>query len=110
MRNLMKSIATVLVIASVTFIGTTFGSGSAQAQRFCGPHEKIVKQLESGYQEARRGYGLAVNGTLVELFVSEEKGTWTFMYTRPDGITCLMANGGDWENMSPIEKVDEEVM
>lgn len=82
-------------------------ASAASAQNICGPHEEIVKRLEAGYEETRAGYGLAGNGSLVELFVSKE-GTWTFMYTRPDGITCLMAAGGDWEKIDkPIEASEE---
>lgn len=86
------------------------GSAPAAAGNICGPHEKIVKQLESGYEEARSGFGLSGNGALVELFVSKAKGTWTFMLTRPDGVTCLMATGGNWEHMTVVDEVVEEMM
>lgn len=81
----------------------------ASAQTVCGPHEEIVKRLETGYKEARSGFGIAGNGGLVELFVSA-KGTWTFLFTRPDGVTCLMAAGGEWEMIKdplPLEAPDE---
>lgn len=84
-------------------------ASTASAQNICGPHEEIVKRLEDSYKEARAGFGLAGNGTLVELFVSEDKGTWTFMYTRPDGISCLMAAGGDWEKVDEPVPVKEEL-
>ncbi|WP_259780543.1 hypothetical protein [Aestuariispira ectoiniformans] len=84
-------------------------ASAASAQNICGPHEEIVKRLEKNYKEARAGFGLAGNGTLVELFVSQDKRTWTFMYTRPDGITCLMAAGGDWEKIDTPVAVKEEM-
>ncbi|RED54008.1 hypothetical protein [Aestuariispira insulae] len=95
------------------FLGAVFGlmcavASPASSQNICGPHEEIVKRLESGYQEKRAGVGLAGNGTLVELFISKDKGTWTFMYTRPDGVTCLMAAGGDWERIEDPVAVTEE--
>ena len=81
----------------------------ASSQNICGPHEEIVKRLETGYQEKRAGVGLAGNGTLVELFISKDKGTWTFMYTRPDGVSCLMAAGGDWEKVDEPVAMNEEI-
>ena len=84
-------------------------STEAIAQNVCGPHEEITKRLETGYQEKRIGVGLAGNGTLVELFRSEEKGTWTFMYTRPDGVSCLMAAGADWEVLDDPAAQNEDL-
>ena len=34
---------------------------------------------------------------LVEVYASEETGTWTILMTRPDGTTCLLAAGQRWE-------------
>lgn len=82
---------------------------TAHAQNICGPHDEIVKRLEAGYQEMRAGVGLAANGTLVELFISKDQRTWTFMYTRPDGVSCLMATGGDWEMVDEPDALDQEL-
>lgn len=97
------------IIAALTAGIVMLGASSASAQTVCGPHEEIIKRLETGYKEARTGFGIAGNGGLVELFVSE-KGTWTFLFTRPDGVTCLMAAGGDWEMMKdPLPAVADEM-
>ena len=98
------------IVPAFVALGLAFGSTVSYAAGVCGPHDKIVSQLENGYEEVRSGYGLSGNGALVELFVSKEKGTWTFMLTRPDGLTCLMASGGNWEHMPIIEKASEELM
>ncbi|WP_420549865.1 hypothetical protein [Curvivirga sp.] len=105
MRYLINMIAPTLVALAIGL-----GSFSASAAGVCGPHEKIVQQLEDGYKEIRSGYGLAGNGSLVELFVSKSTGSWTVMLTRPDGWTCLMATGGNWANLPAIEKAAEELM
>ena len=97
------------IIAALTAGFVMLGASSASAQTVCGPHEEIIKRLETGYKESRTGFGLAGNGGLVELFVSE-KGTWTFLFTRPDGVTCLMAAGGDWEKVdSPLPTAADEL-
>ena len=103
-RSMMKALT-----LSISFIVMTVANG-VQANSVCGPHEKIVTQLQTGYSESRSGYGLSGNGSLVELFVSKEKGTWTFMLTRPDGMTCLVASGGNWEDLQFVEKKVEELM
>lgn len=76
----------------------------AHAAGVCGPHAKIVQQLETGYEEQRTGFGLGGNKSIVELFVSEKLNTWSLMITRPDGLTCLMATGSDWGNVQPKDE------
>ncbi len=72
----------------------------ATAQAVCGPHGEVVKKLEGDFKEARAGLGLAGNGGLVELYVSE-KGGWSVLVTRPNGMTCLVAAGENWEIVKP---------
>ncbi len=73
-------------------------AGPVQAQAVCGKRDALLKQLESGYQEAPASMALAANGTVVEVTRSD-KGTWTILFTNPSGITCLMAAGEFWEEL-----------
>jgi hypothetical protein len=41
--------------------------------------------------------GLHQNNTLLEVYASEETGTWTILVTRPDGVACLIAAGQMWD-------------
>lgn len=45
--------------------------------------------------------GLAPNNRIVEVFVSEETGSWTITLTSADGVTCLVAAGQHFEVLSP---------
>ncbi len=67
-------------------------------QAVCGDRNEIVSRLESGYQESNTGIGLSATGGLIELYTSE-KGTWTLMLTQPNGVSCLIAAGDNWENV-----------
>ncbi len=42
--------------------------------------------------------GLTVSGGIIEVFASKE-GTWTMVITQPNGTSCLIAVGQDWENL-----------
>lgn len=68
---------------------------NAVAQMVCGNQADIEKRLEDGYQEVPAGVGLAANGGLIQLYTSE-KGTFTIILTRPNGMACLMAVGDHW--------------
>ncbi len=61
----------------------------------CGPHKLFADQLKNRYDEAFTAGGLQA-GNLFEIWSSSEKGTWTVLVTRPDGVTCAVASGTDW--------------
>ena len=65
----------------------------------CGARESIVRQLAETYGEHRRSVGLGANNTVVEVFASEETGTWTITVTRPDGTMCLLASGRAYQDL-----------
>ncbi|MEJ6390694.1 hypothetical protein [Gymnodinialimonas ulvae] len=77
-------------------------AGSVAAQTMlCGQREMVVDELTGRYGEEVRGMGLAHQNRIVEVFVSEETGTWTITVTSPNGTTCLMAAGQHFATMAP---------
>ena len=91
--------------ALFTILFLSVAATPAFAQMVCGNHTDIEKRLQTGYQEVRTGVGLAGNGGLIELYTSK-KGTFTIVLTRPNGMSCLMAVGENWEQVkepTPIQ-------
>lgn len=85
-------------------VGALLMSGiPARAQTNCAPREVLPPRLAETYGETLRALGLAANNTLVEIYASEETGTWTVVVTRPDGLSCLVASGGDWTPITPVQ-------
>lgn len=68
----------------------------AQGQN-CAPREDVLKRLTDTYGETRRGFGLAQQGAVMELFASTQSGSWTITVTLPNGVTCLVASGQAFE-------------
>ncbi|MBE1285807.1 MAG: hypothetical protein GJ676_21015 [Rhodobacteraceae bacterium] len=73
---------------------------SAQGNRNCAPRPAVLERLAEGYGETRRGIGLGSQGAVVEVFASDETGTWTITVTLPNGMTCLIASGQSYENLA----------
>ncbi|MDB2407140.1 hypothetical protein N9W17_01230 [Jannaschia sp.] len=71
--------------------------GRAQTQN-CGPRDTVVERLADRFGETRRGIGLATQNRVVEVFASDDTGSWTVTVTLPDGRTCLIASGQAWED------------
>ena len=69
----------------------------AAAQSNCGPRDAVVERLSQAYDETRQSIGLAANNMVVETWASLDSGTWTVTVTRPDGVTCLVASGDNFQ-------------
>ncbi|MEM9798632.1 MAG: hypothetical protein AAF919_19250 [Pseudomonadota bacterium] len=64
----------------------------------CGAREKVLERLSTRFGETRRGIGLGTKNRVVEIFASDDTGTWTITVTMPDGRMCLMASGQHYED------------
>lgn len=72
----------------------------AQQARNCGPRDLVVTRLAEGYGETRQSMGLGANNSVIEVFASEESGSWTITVTSPNGVTCLVASGQAFEELA----------
>jgi hypothetical protein len=72
-------------------------------QRPCGPHDAVAKALANQYGEEAHAMGLAEDDTVMELYASKDTGTWTMTVTLPNGVTCLVATGKNFEAISPTK-------
>jgi hypothetical protein len=89
-------------------LSTLLISGPALAQSAgqpCAAREQVVQRLTSNYGETVQSMGLGANNGLMEVFASEETGTWTITVTMPNGQTCLIASGQAFEGSDVMEKL-----
>ncbi|MEX0286498.1 MAG: hypothetical protein AB3N23_17975 [Paracoccaceae bacterium] len=73
----------------------TFAQG-----RNCAPRDVVLEKLAQSYGETRQSVGMASNNAVVEVFASEETGTWSITVTTPGGVTCLVASGQAFETLA----------
>ncbi|WP_170452247.1 hypothetical protein [Ruegeria arenilitoris] len=66
----------------------------------CAPRPDVLQRLAETYGETRRGIGMARQGMVMEVFASDDTGTWTITVTLPNGLTCLMAAGEAYETLA----------
>lgn len=72
----------------------------AQTLRNCAPRDSVVERLAQTYGESRQSMGLGGNNAVVEVFASDETGSWTITVTMANGMTCLLASGQAYETMA----------
>lgn len=71
---------------------------TAQDLMACGDRKEIITELKERYSEHPISIGLAKNGAVLELFVSQDH-TFSLIMTQPTGVSCLIAGGDHWESL-----------
>ena len=77
-------------------------------QNNCAERDRVVKSLESSYGESFAGGGMQNAQQIIEIWYSEDKGTWTILMTRANGRSCIMASGTNWRE-GTVVKVPEGI-
>ena len=95
------------MLRTVAFLVALMFAAPAMAQMACDKRTEVTDHLKRKYEEAPIALGVANNGGLVELLTTKEGGTWTLIITLPNGMTCLLAAGEDWENI-PLAQFGEK--
>jgi hypothetical protein len=91
MRALFAAVLTVIIASPAL----------AQPMR-CHTRQAVLEHLAKNYQEHTAELGVANNGGIVELFAAKDGKTWTIVITMPNGPTCLLAAGKDWETIPNV--------
>lgn len=103
-RNPLSCAGALAGLAAGILMATTT-SASAQSARL--PHGKLVDLLDGRYSEQRAAVGLESNGHLFEVFAADDGATWTMVITTPDGASCIVTAGLEWQ-APESEEVDPE--
>ena len=90
----------IAITTAAAIAAMVFASSLAQAQQApCGKRDKILSKLGKDYAEQPVSLGLSSNGTLVEVLASKS-GSWTMIYTMPNGGCWVIATGQYWEDVA----------
>ena len=96
-------------IAAIAALVTAFSlPATAQQQAACAKRTDVLKHLSAKYTEAPVALGLANNGGVLEVLSSKTGTSWTIIITMPNGPTCMMAAGENWEKIPHIASVTRQ--
>ena len=62
----------------------------------------MLEALAGRYGERLAGVGVTPGGALLQLLIRPDFRSWTVLLTRPDGVSCLLAAGRDWQARNPL--------
>ena len=84
---------TLIFIAGIAL---ALGSTDSLARQVCGSRVDMLASLARVHGERPIAVGLASDGTVVEI-LSSNTGSWTVLFTRPDGRSCVIDYGQGWQ-------------
>src|SRR5262245_35745115 len=73
--------------------------------RTCLPHDTADAKLRQEFGEKVLGRGISKDGTLLEIFMAKNDGTFTVIKTTPDGTSCVVDFGEGWQTLNQLESV-----
>lgn len=88
------------ILLTLTLAGVSTPAVAAK----CAERDQIVDRLQSNYAEHLTVGGLqrVQNSTSVmEIWSSQETGTYTVLLTKPNGTSCIVAAGTDFFEATP---------
>ena len=92
----MRRIAVALT--ALMLASPALADGDGPNGPVCDGRKEVLSHLEGKYHENPTALGLATNGGVVELLTAADGKTWTIVITLPNGQTCLVAAGENWES------------
>ena len=96
----MKNLILIMIIALIPTLA------QAQQVQQCGPHDEVAEFLTKKHGEKIVGIGV-IRDHAVEFWLSE-KGTWSYVVTNSQGVSCIMAVGTEWQVFTPEYKKSNE--
>lgn len=91
------------LISATLIFGAAALAPPADAQTLrCMPRDALVEKLQTRYDERLIGGGLQNPTQLLEIWSSDQTGSFTVFITRPDGTACLISSGQHWSTVAKI--------
>ena len=78
-------------------LGVVCNSMSAETEQRCEQRITVLQYLSNEYSEEPVAIVVAENGGLIELLTLHKGNTLTIVVASPEGETCMVAAGEDWQ-------------
>lgn len=90
-----------LFASALVFGAASLAPPAAYAIPGCAERSELVEKLSAQYREGLIGGGLQSAKELLEVWSSPETGSFTIIVTNANGISCVVAAGGNWHGKLP---------
>jgi hypothetical protein len=95
-----RAVATFSAALLLGAVAVGHPAAADQTPTACGPHTDVIKALGDRFHETQSATALTSAGTLLEVLTANDGATWTIIVSRPDGLSCVVAAGQNWQDKS----------
>jgi len=95
-----RAVATFSAVLLLGAVASNHAAAADQQPTACGPRTDVVKALGDRFHETQSAMALTSVGTLLEVLTADDGATWTIIVSRPDGLSCVVAAGQNWQEKS----------
>lgn len=89
------------LISTALVFGAAAMAPPAHAQTTqCLQRDALVETLQGKYGESLTGGGLQSAERLIEVWSSDDTGSFTVFVTHPNGVSCIVATGQNWNTVA----------
>jgi hypothetical protein len=100
----MKKLMVLAFAATIALCGVARAEEeqSSEQQMLCNKRAAVMEHLSQQYSEAPSALGMSANGGVIEVLTSKDGATFTILMTTPEGLSCLVAMGSNWEDIQQV--------
>lgn len=95
----------VAVIAGAFVAAVVLAGAAVAAPVYCGPRKAVLMKLANNLRQQPSSVALTNDGQLLEVVKSDTDLAWAILVTSPQGLSCIIAEGDNWQN----KKIDRVV-
>lgn len=67
----------------------------------CDDRARLENRLQNVVGAEREGRGMRGPDALIEIWIDRRNGDWTLVQSYPNGTSCIVAIGENWETLTP---------
>ena len=105
---MLSKVAAAAAFATLISLPAAAQMQAQQQQASCAKRVDVLKHLSAKYTETPVALGLANNGGVLEVLSSKTGSSWTIIITMPNGPTCMVAAGENWEKIPSIANAGKQ--
>ena len=88
------------ILIILLFFITTISYTNPNIQRFnlsvvytCASHDYLTNDLITRHKKERLAWGVSTQNELIEIFTTNNKDSWTIIFTNTNGLSCGLVGG-----------------
>jgi hypothetical protein len=98
------------IIAGVLAAAVVIGDTAAASPIYCGPRKVVLTTLATRLHEHPSSVALTSDGQLLEVLKSDTDLAWAMLITSPQGLSCVIAEGENWQSKEMDRVVQDPQM